>query len=74
MVVQLRIEVGPDRSVRRVTIQDQARLERDPTFRAVAEAAYRAVERSSPLQLPPDKYSLWHDLLFNFRPRDLIRG
>jgi hypothetical protein len=74
VVVQLRIEVGPDRSVRRVTIQDQARLERDPTFRAVAESAYRAVERSSPLQLPPDKYSLWHDLVLNFSPQDLIRG
>jgi hypothetical protein len=74
VVVQLRIEVGPDRRVRQVTIQDQARLERDPTFRAVAESAYRAVERSSPLQLPPDKYSLWHELLLNFSPQDLISG
>jgi hypothetical protein len=74
IVVQLRIQVGPDRSVRRVIIQDQARLERDATFRAVAESAYRAVERSSPLQLPPDKYALWRDLVLNFSPRDLIGG
>ena len=68
------LEVGPDRGVRRVTIQDQARLERDPTFRAVAESAYRAVKRSSPLQLPPEKYSLWRDLVLNFSPQDLIDG
>jgi hypothetical protein len=74
VVVQLRIQVAPDRSVRRVIIQDQARLERDPTFRVVAESAYRAVERSSPLQLPPDKYTLWRDLVLNFSPRDAIGG
>jgi hypothetical protein len=74
IIVQLRIEVGPDRSVRRAVIQDQARLERDPTFRAVAESAYRAVERSSPLQLPPDKYAVWQELLLNFSPKDVISG
>jgi hypothetical protein len=74
IVVQLRIQVGPDRTVRGVVIQDQARLESDPTFRAVAESAYRAVERSSPLQLPPDKYTLWRDLVLNFRPQDAIGG
>ena len=36
MVVQLRIQVRPDRTVQSVTIEDQARLGRDPTFRAVA--------------------------------------
>jgi hypothetical protein len=74
VVVQLRVVVGPDRTVRRIEYQDAARMERDPTFRAVAESAYRAVERSSPLQLPPDKYSLWRDLMLNFNPRDLIGG
>ena len=74
VVVQLRIVVGPDRRVRQIIYQDRARMERDPTFRAVAESAYRAVERSSPLQLPPDKYSLWRDLVLNFSPQDLIDG
>jgi hypothetical protein len=74
VVVQLRIVVGPDRGVRQIIYQDRARMERDPTFRAVAESAYRAVERSSPLQLPPDKYSLWRDLVLNFSPQDLIDG
>jgi type VI secretion system protein VasI len=74
VVVELRIQVGPDRTVREIAIQDQARFERDPTFRAVAQSAYRAVERSSPLQLPPHKYHLWRDLVLNFRPQDAIGG
>jgi hypothetical protein len=45
MVVQLRIQVRPDRTVQQVTIQDQGRLERDATFSTVAESARRAVDR-----------------------------
>lgn len=74
MVVQLRIQVRPDRTVQQVTIQDQARLERDPIFRAVAESARRAVDNCSPLALPPGKYSIWRDMVLNFRPEDAIRG
>jgi hypothetical protein len=74
IVVQLRIQVGPDRSVQRVTIQDQARVERDPTFRTVAESARRAVERCSPLHLPADKYALWRDIMMSFSPKDAVSG
>jgi hypothetical protein len=74
MVVQLRIQVLPDRTVRGVTIQDQARLGRDPKFRAVAESARRAVEGCSPLNLPPNKYALWRDIVMNFHPEDAISG
>lgn len=74
MVVQLRIQVRPDRSVQRVTIQDQGRLERDLTFRTVAESARRAVDRCSPLSLPPDKYGVWRDIVMNFHPEDAIGG
>jgi hypothetical protein len=74
MVVRLRIQVRPDRTVQQVTIQDQARFDRDPTYRAVAESARRAVDRCSPLQLPPDKYALWRDMVLNFRPEDAMRS
>jgi hypothetical protein len=74
MIVQLRIEVRPDRTVQSVAIEDQARLGRDPTFRAVAESARRAVDRCSPLTLPPGKYALWRDIHLNFRPQDAING
>jgi hypothetical protein len=74
MVVQLRIQVRPDRTVQSVTIEDQSRLGRDPIFRAVAESARRAVDKCSPLNLPPGKYALWRDIVMNFYPADAISG
>jgi colicin import membrane protein len=74
MVVSLRIQVRPDRTVQGVTIQDQARLDRDPKFRAVAESARRAVEGCSPLNLPPGKYAAWRDIVMNFHPEYAIGG
>jgi hypothetical protein len=74
MVVRLRIQVRPDRTVQGVAIEDQGRLGRDPKFRAVAESARRAVEGCSPLNLPPDKYALWRDIVMNFHPEDAISG
>jgi hypothetical protein len=74
MVVRLRIQVRPDRTVQIVTIEDQARLSRDPIFRAVAESARRAVDRCSPLDLPADKYALWRDIVTNFYPKYAIGG
>ena len=74
MVVRLRIQVRPDRMVYGVTIEDQARLSRDPKFRAVAESARRAVEGCGQLNLPPGKYALWRDIVMNFYPEDAISG
>jgi hypothetical protein len=74
MVVQLRIQVRPDRTVQSVTIQDQGRLGSDPIYRAVAESARRAVDRCSPLNLPPGKYAVWRDIMMNFYPEDAISG
>jgi hypothetical protein len=68
MEVQLRIQVRPDRTVQNVTIEDQSRLVRDPTFRAVAESARRAVEKCDRLDLPPGKYAVWRDIHPTFRP------
>jgi hypothetical protein len=74
MVVKLRIQVRPDRTVQQVTIQDQGRMDGDPAFRAVAESARRAVDRCSPLQLPPGKYTIWRDIVMSFYPEDAISG
>jgi hypothetical protein len=74
MVVKLRIQVRPDRTVQQVTIQDGARMAADPTFRAVAESARRAVDRCSPLQLPSGKYTIWRDIVMSFYPEDAISG
>jgi TonB family protein len=74
MVVRLRIQVRPDRTVQQVSIQDGSRMAADPTFRAVAESARRAVDRCSPLQLPPGKYTIWRDIVMSFYPEDAIGG
>ena len=74
MMVQLRIQVRPDRTVQGVAIQDQARLGRDARFRAVAESARRAVDKCSPLNLPPDKYAVWREIDMKFYPEDAISG
>jgi hypothetical protein len=74
MVVRLRIQVRPDRTVQQVSIQDGARMSADPTFRAVAESARRAVDRCSPLNLPPGKYTIWRDIVMSFYPEDAISG
>ena len=74
MVVKLRIEVRPDRTVQRVSIVDRSRLDSDPTFRTVAESARRAVDRCGKLNLPEDKYNLWRDINMSFRPEDAVNG
>jgi hypothetical protein len=72
IVVQLRVLVNPDRTVEKIEIFDQERYNQDPTFRAVAESARQAIEKCSPLNLPPDKYDVWRELLLNFSPQDAI--
>jgi hypothetical protein len=72
IVVQLRVLVNPDRTVEKIEIFDPERYNQDPTFRAVAESARQAIEKCSPLNLPPDKYDVWRELLLNFSPQDPI--
>lgn len=63
MVVKVRIWANQDRTVRRVEIADQWRMNNDPAFRALAESAKRAVydPYCSPLELPESKYNVWKD-------------
>ena len=74
LVVELRVEVGPDGMVQQATIVDQGRVAADPFFRAAAESARRALfnPMCRPLRLPPDKYDVWKDMVVDFSPRDLL--
>lgn len=76
LIVDVRIQVGPDRIVRAAEIVDQGRYNSDPFFRAAADSARRAVfnPRCTPLALPPDKYETWKDILIRFNPRDMFGG
>ena len=74
LIVEVLITVRPDRTVQSAEIVDQARMGRDPFFRAAAEAAIRALyhPRCTPLMLPPDKYESWKNIRFNFDPREML--
>lgn len=73
-VVAVRIFVNRDRTVRDAQIVDQVRYMTDSFFRAAADAALRAVHNPActPLDLPPEKYDLWKDMIFNFDPRGML--
>ena len=73
LVVEIRVVVDPDGTVRQATIVDQPRLS-DPFFRAAAESAKRAFFNPlcRPLHLPPDKYAIWKDLVVDFSPKDIL--
>lgn len=69
-IVTIRITVNQDRTVRDVQVQDMMRYNSDSYFRAAADNAIRAVRHPdcTPLDLPPDKYNIWKDIVFNFDP------
>lgn len=74
LVVEVKLYINPDRTVRKAVIVDQLRYNRDPLFRAAADSALRAVRtpRCSPLRLPPEKYEQWKVTTIKFDPRDML--
>jgi outer membrane biosynthesis protein TonB len=73
LVVEIRVVVDPDGTVRQATIVDQGRLG-DPFYRAAAESARRAFFNPlcRPLHLPAEKYAIWKDLVVDFSPKDIL--
>ena len=73
LVVEIKVIVDPDGTVRQATIVDQGRLGGDPFFRAAAESARRAFfnPQCRPLHLPAEKYAIWKDLVVDFSPKDI---
>ncbi len=77
LVVHIRIALNPDGTLEGPPqILDQARLNAagQDTFRAAAESAVRAIYRSAPLKLPPDKYESWKSIEMTFNPKDMLGG
>ncbi len=74
LVVEVIIDVNPDRTVSNAEVVDKLRYASDPFFRAAADAAIRAVHnpRCNPLELAPDKYDQWKRIDFLFDPRDML--
>ncbi len=73
LIVRIRIYLRPDGSlVKLPEILDSARMDSDPSFRAAAEAARRAVQKCAPLDLPKDSYDVWRDVVLNFDPSRML--
>lgn len=70
IIVQIRLVINPDRTVQSARINDQWRYTQDSFYKAAADTALRAVSHPNcaVLDLPPDKYDLWKDMIFNFNP------
>lgn len=73
LVVRIRIYLRPDGSLSdEPVIVDRGRMMSDNLYRVAAEAAKRAVQRCSPLKLPPEYYDLWRDVQLNFDPSKML--
>jgi len=74
LIIDLDVEVNPDRTVASVRIEDQARLASDPVFRAAAMSAVRALRMPdcTPLALPPDKFEQWKSMSLHFNPKEML--
>lgn len=74
LVVEVRVIVNRERRVLSAAIVDQWRYGQDSYFRAAADSAIRAI--NSPqceiLNVPPDKYDIWKDMIVTFDPRDML--
>lgn len=69
-IIDIRITVNPDRTVRDTQVVDQMRYNTDTYFRAAADSAQRALRHPycTPLDLPADKYEIWKTITFRFDP------
>jgi hypothetical protein len=74
LLIDVHIDINPDRTVNNIRIVDTARMASDPFFRAAAESVIRAIKnpQCSPLKLPPDKYETWKSTDITFNPRDML--
>jgi outer membrane biosynthesis protein TonB len=74
LIVEVLIDVSPDRTVTNAEVVDKGRYGSDSFFRAAADAAVRALRnpRCSPLMLPDGKYDQWKRIDFTFDPRDML--
>lgn len=72
----LLVNLQPDGTVSKVTIQNQSRYNSDTSYRTLVDSAMRAIYKSSPLKnLPPEKYDVekgWREMEVNFDPKEMV--
>ena len=74
LIVEIRVVLNPDATVRDAQIVDFERMFRDSYFRSAAENARRAILQCSPFRLPTNKYEVWRDLTLRFDPSRMFGG
>jgi hypothetical protein len=74
LIVDLRLFMNPDGSLRKAEVVDGIKYNNDRFFRAAADSALRAVHNPSctPLKLPVNKYDLWKTMIVTFDPREML--
>ncbi len=74
MIIEVRVFLNKDGSVRDAQILDTSRYNSDKAFRSVAESARRAVYVCQPYSIfanrYADKYDMWKTMLLRFNPLD----
>ena len=74
MIIEIRVHLNQDGSVRDVQILDTSRYNSDQRFRAIAESARRAVYTCQPYNIFAEKYAekydVWKTLKLRFNPFD----
>ncbi len=73
-VVEIALTMNANATVQSARIVDTALYQRDPSFRALADSAMRAVRNPAcnPLPLPLNKYDQWQSMTIRFDPREMF--
>ena len=71
-IVSLVVQMNQDGTPVKAEFKDTGRYNNDPTYRAAADAAHRAImnPRCQPWPLSSEKFANWRTITFNFDPRD----
>ena len=71
-IVSLVVQMNQDGTPVKAEFKDTGRYNNDPTYRAAADAAHRAImnPRCQPWPLSSEKFTNWRTITFNFDPRD----
>jgi hypothetical protein len=71
-IITLIVQMNQDGTPVKAELKDTGRYNNDPTYRAAADAAHRAImnPRCQPWPLSAEKFTSWRTITFNFDPRD----
>jgi len=72
LIVTLVVQMNQDGTPVKADLKEPGRYNNDPTYRAAADAAHRAImnPRCQPWPLSTEKFNNWRTITFNFDPRD----